>query len=205
MAPSILVTLMMTTTAFQMNATSTQPAAPTAIQDGQDDTCQTDTDRDGSIDPCDTDDDGDGIPDECDIDTTGGADCDQDGEDDLCQTDSDQDGLIDPCDPDDDNDGIPDECDVDTTGGLTVMPMVRTTHARTIRTAMAPLIHVTRTMTTTIFTTNATSTPPVVLTAMRMVRTTLAKKIPTVTVKSTPAIPMMTARYPRTCRSNWRI
>jgi len=81
--------------------------------DGQDDTCQVDTDGDGTIDPCDLDVDGDGIPNTCDIDLTLGADCDLDGQDDLCQLDSDADGIIDACDTDIDNDGLLNECDTD--------------------------------------------------------------------------------------------
>jgi hypothetical protein len=63
---------------------------------GEDDSCQIDTDADGLIDPCDDDIDGDSIPNECDIDL-GGEDCDGNG-------------IADNCDEDLNSDGIPDAC-----------------------------------------------------------------------------------------------
>ena len=57
---------------------------------------------------------------------------------------------------------------------------------------MAPLTRVIQMMTTTAFQTNATSTPLVAMTVIKMARMTLAKKIPTVTVKSILVILMMT-------------
>jgi hypothetical protein len=94
-----------------------QTAGADCDADGQDDSCQADSDSDGTIDPCDDDIDGDGFPNACDIDQTAGADCDADGQDDSCQIDTDSDGTIDPCDDDIDGDGIPNACDIDQTAG----------------------------------------------------------------------------------------
>ncbi|MDC3252040.1 FG-GAP-like repeat-containing protein [Planctomycetota bacterium] len=77
---------------------------PDCDSNGEDDTCQTDTDSDGTIDPCDNDLDGDGIPNTCDLDQTQGFDCNGNSVDDLCDIDS---GLAADCN----TNGIPDECE----------------------------------------------------------------------------------------------
>jgi hypothetical protein len=73
-----------------------QTLGPDCDGNGEDDSCQVDTDGDGLIDPCDDDIDGDGIPNDCDLDL-GGEDCDGNG-------------IADNCDEDLNSDGIPDAC-----------------------------------------------------------------------------------------------
>ena len=80
-----------------------QTAGNDCDADGQDDSCQPDTDSDGTIDPCDDDLDNDGIPNECDPDHASGDDCNSNG-------------ILDSCDiaggaTDADSNGIPDECE----------------------------------------------------------------------------------------------